>query len=175
MDIPSPWLTILTSGAVAAVVSWLLNLLRDKRATDTARLDKHRDNVQAAVADFLAIEHARHHLDVELTKDQDVVTRGVDTARPDYKPSAQSARIVGAEERIRKDRPTLLARRLEAEQAAARVELLDPGLGTLARAVVGTNAPPNYPPRPESASDKYAEALKELHDATRKILDVPGA
>ncbi|MFE5309156.1 hypothetical protein [Isoptericola sp. NPDC056605] len=168
-------LTILTSGLVAAVVTWLLNLWRDKHAADEARREKHRDRVVAAVADFLAADHARYVLDVELTKAWDDVQRGADEveSRPDYNrgnpPPAYKSR---AESTIEEKRPLLTARTMETDQAAARVDLLDDVLGGLARKVAAAHPSPAYPPSPEPRPDKHAAALDRLKLATREVLDL---
>lgn len=166
------WQVILGSGAVAAVITWLLNLLRDRRAADEARREKHRDRIQAAVGDFLVVEHARYRVDVELTKAHDVVVRMADQRMASA--SARSASDQAKNEMIAL-RPNLAARTLEAEQAASRIELLDVHLGTLARAVANTHADPNYAPRTEGVPDSHTDALQALLDAARKVLDVPEA
>ena len=159
-------LVILSSGVVAAIVSALLGLGRDWQTGKAARLDKHRDRIQAAVADFLAADHARHRVAVEIARAQAVVDQDLEDRlnAPAYKSMAPSGASLWAKDKVAESRPILNARSLETDQAVARVELLDLNLGALARKVAE-----------EAVPDKHAEAVEELVTTTQKAMNVPGA
>lgn len=164
---------VVGSAVVAAVVSGLFNLLigihRDKTAAKDRRAEDRHEQLRAAVVDFLGAEEVRWTEESEMMG----VLKRIYTETKKSGTRPDEARVQKARDDMRAALDRARPVRAEAARAAARITLLDPVLGALARGL-NFGPPPGFPePGPGVVVVKArtrAEAVTAFVDAARRAL-----